>query len=341
MQPTAPPRSAAPGADQPLDFLAQPIQPTSIGIAALALATALSTSCSRGGEERLTVDGAGDTGASIEEGRALFREGTLGLDHLLSDGLGLDAGMARAGFTTRNALEVGLQLDADAIPIALLGTLQAELTGSIPAEAGDSLDSPDVFTSLLESGAVVGLVGVDVDGVEGLDLLGSDRIGMSCALCHSMVDGSTYDGSADDAALPGSIGERLDGPAPAELRLGALFAYADRSRLLYPDLPQSHQTIGGFPIARGDAFVGEEALEANVDAVLSDEVAFPAGLWDVTPDGIGNPTVMPPVYDIRPAAPYGIAGEFPELVDALNAHVSLGLDPTFLMTDMGRVFPGR
>ncbi len=306
----------------------------------LALSLLLvSAACSSGSDKTATAgSGGGNPMATIEEGRTIFREGTLGLDRLISDGLGLDSGLARAEFTTRNALEIGLQLDSQRIPATVLPGLQADLSLGGGAQGGDTptLDDPSVFTELLERGAVVGLVGMDVDGAAGLDLLGNDRLGMSCALCHSMVDGTLFDGSADGAAFPGSMGVRMDGTAPAELRLGALFAYADRSRLLYPYLPQSHQTIGGFPIARTDAFVSAEATELEVDAVLSDAGAFPPGLWDMTPDGIGNPTVMPPVYDIRPAAPYGIAGEFPELVDALNAHVSLGLDPTFLLTSGGQ-----
>lgn len=320
---------------------------TSLGLF-LSLALA-STACNSAGDQDASGGGGQNSMATVEEGRDFFREGTLGLDRLISDGLGLDSGLARAEFTTRNALEVGLQLDSARIPAAVLNGLMGDLAGDVGGGVagalgggdGSTLDGPSVFTELLERGAVVGLVGVEVDGQAGLDLLGADRLGISCALCHSTVDGSLFDGGAVGAPLPGSVGIRVEGPAPAELRLGALFAYADRSRLLYPYLPQSHQTIGGFPIARTEAFVSENATEDEVDAVLSDAEAFPPGLWDVTPDGIGNPTVIPPVFDIRPAAPYGIAGEFPVLVDALNAHVSLGLDPTFLLTTSGRVLMDR
>lgn len=314
-----------------------PLRP--IANAALPLlGLALGLSACNGGALTGAAQGTNDgTLSALEEGRMLFREGTLGLETFWSDVAGLDTGLSRAGFSTLDALTLGLQLDAGAMDPAILTRLTGELAGGLGSGSLDALNDPLIFESLLGQGAVVGLVGVDSDGAPGIQLDGPDSLAISCALCHSLVDGSSYSGPL----FPGAIGERIDGTAPQSLRLGALLAYADRSSALYPYLPQSHATIGGFPIARTEAFVESTDAETRFDAVLSDPAAFPAGMWDATPDGIGNPTMLPHVFDIRAAAPYGIAGEFGDLMDALNAHATLGLDPTTLLTTSGRQFMDR
>lgn len=293
--------------------------------------------CSGGSVGSSSGGAGGGVVSHLEESRSLFREGTLGMEAFWSDAVGLDTGLARAEFSTLDALRLGLNLDSTVMNPATLADLTSELAGNLSQGTIDTLSDPFVFESLLGQGAVVGLVGVEVDGVQGIALDGPDSVAISCALCHSIVDGSAYSGPA----LAGSIGVRMDGPAPSSLRVGALLALADRSSVLYPFLPQSHATIGGMPIARTGGFVEASSTEAEVDALLSDTVAFPAGLWDATPDGIGNPTVLPPVYEIRAAAPYGIAGEFTDLMDAINAHGTLGLDPTTLLTPLGMQFMNR
>ena len=286
----------------------------------------------------------GDDGGSdlFAEGRSQFREGTLGLEDFWSDAVGLDEGLASTSFTVFDALSLGLQLDAGQIDSVTREALVTELATDLSPQNTPTLRDETLFESLLGRGAIVGLVGIDEDGLPGIDLAGLDRISISCALCHSVVDGTFYgDPAGATSALPGSIGFRADGIAPGALDLGSLFARASNSRALYPYMPQSHATIGGTPIGRNESFVRADATEEEFDAVLNDDGAFPSGLWDMTPDGIGNPTVMPPVYDIRPAAPYGTAGEFPLLVDAINAHVTLGLDPTAMLTPLGGQFMDR
>jgi len=309
---------------------------TKAAVPLLGLALGLSA-CNGESLTGTAQDSSDGTLSSLEYGRLLFRQGTLGMETFWSDVAGLDTGLTRAGFSTLDALTLGLQLDAGAMDAATLTQLTDELAGGLSSGNFNALTDPLVFEALLGQGAVVGLVGVDSDGAAGLALDGPDSLAISCALCHSVVDGSSYGGPE----LAGAIGQRIDGTAPNSLRLGALFAYADRSSALYPYFPQSHATIGGFPIARTEAFVEAASTEAEFDAVLADTAVFPAGMWDATPDGIGNPTVLPHVFDIRAAAPYGIAGEFRDLMDALNAHATLGLDPTTLLTSPGRQFINR
>ncbi|MEL6431234.1 MAG: hypothetical protein AAFP22_08080 [Planctomycetota bacterium] len=262
-------------------------------------------------------------------GRLAFRSGTFGTEGYWSDTVGLGRGVAAAGLTLRSALDLGLQVDAELLPED--GSERGELFSL-------SLDDTDYFDRSLAAGAIVGLVPLDVDEDGALDLtLGPDQLGISCALCHSRVDGSLF----SDEATGGAVGARMDGIPASRIDLGDLFALGTDSRALYPYLPHTHETVGGFPISRSGAFVRATSSEAEVDALLRDDASFPPGSWDAIPDGIGAPTELPALYDIRRAAPFGVAGEIDSPLDAVNAHVTLGLDPTTLLTVPGSIFIDR
>ena len=100
------------------------------------------------------------------------------------------------------ALSVGLKVDAEALPPAVVQGIQ---NGSI------DLKSPATTIALLKLNAVVGLKGT-VETVNGRDSL--TRVGTTCALCHSTVDNSFAPG----------IGKRLDGWANRDLNPGAIIA---------------------------------------------------------------------------------------------------------------------
>ncbi len=313
--------------------------------ATLSLALAL-TGCGSGIDGGSSSRGGGTNPGQGDNGESLFRSETFGMEHFWSDIVGLDSGFLEAETSPLDALSLGLNLDAALMDFEVRDALLAELDTDLSPTNAPTLHDPAVFQTLLGQGAVVGLVPVDGDGIPSFDFAGPDSLSLSCALCHSTVGGSPPGGGGGDAlqrgagssSLAGKIGGRIDGPAPAGLRVGALLALAENSRALYPYLPQSHETIGGEPIARTGAFADEDATEAEVDALLRDPNVFPAGMWDMTPDGIGNPLVIPPVYGLRDFDRYGIAGEFSHLTNALNAHITLGLDPTTLLTPSGSDF---
>src|SRR6478736_6044931 len=100
------------------------------------------------------------------------------------------------------ALSVGLKVDAEALPPAVVQGIQ---NGSI------SLTDPATTIALLKLNAVVGVKGT-VENVGGTDTL--TRVGITCALCHSTVDNSFSKG----------IGKRLDGWANDDLNPGAIIA---------------------------------------------------------------------------------------------------------------------
>src|SRR5439155_14075896 len=108
---------------------------------------------------------------------------------------------AIATITPRQALDLGLKVDADALPPS---DLQGVLHGKV------NLDDPAVTQQLLRENAVVGVTGFFAPD----NTLTS--VGLQCAVCHSTVD---------DSVAPG-IGHRLDGIANRDLDVGAIAASA-------------------------------------------------------------------------------------------------------------------
>jgi mono/diheme cytochrome c family protein len=97
-------------------------------------------------------------------------------------------------------LSVGLKVDVDALPPAVIAALRARQV---------NLDDPAVTVQLLKLNAVVGVIGKVVGPNDNLA-----TVGITCALCHSTVD---------DSFAPG-IGRRLDGWANTTLNPGAIIA---------------------------------------------------------------------------------------------------------------------
>jgi hypothetical protein len=139
--------------------------------------------------------------ALVAQGRQIFREDTFGDEVFWTDVLGMHDVIASAVDPT-TALSVGLKVDAEALPPAVVQGIQ---DGSI------SLTDPATTVALLKLNAVVGVKGT----VETVNSVGTlTRVGITCALCHSTVD---------DSFAPG-IGKRLDGWPNRDLNPGAIIA---------------------------------------------------------------------------------------------------------------------
>lgn len=151
--------------------------------------------------------------AMIAQGKQIFRFDTFGDETLWSDTLRLHE-VIRTAVDPKTALSVGLKVDAEALPPAVVQGIQ---NGSI------SLTSPDTTVALLKLNAVVGVKG-SVESINGKDTL--TRVGVTCALCHSTVDNSFAPG----------IGKRLDGWANRDLNPGAIIA-------LSPALPAATKAV--------------------------------------------------------------------------------------------------
>jgi hypothetical protein len=173
------------------------------------------------GQEKTNPD-AGDTEAHadsmLDEGRETFRYETFGSEQFWGGQLGLHkaiAGEARGGvgpgLTPRQALNVGLKVDADRLPAIVLEAVKG---GSL------NLDDPEMTLELLRADSVLGVKGFFTDK----KLV---SIGIRCALCHSTVDDSVAKG----------IGERLDGWPNRDLDVGKIV-------LLAPNLEPLAKAVG-------------------------------------------------------------------------------------------------
>ena len=136
--------------------------------------------------------------ARIAEGQRIFRFDTYGNETFWTDTLALHREI-QAAVDPMLALQVGLKVDAEALPV--------ELRASIEAGTAD-LESPATTVALIGLGAVLGVVG-EVNAAGTLT-----RVGITCALCHSTVDNSLAPG----------IGRRLDGWPNRDLDVGAIVA---------------------------------------------------------------------------------------------------------------------
>ena len=135
------------------------------------------------------------------QGKNIFRFETFGDETFWTDTLRMHE-VIRTAVDPVTALSVGLKVDTDSLPAAVVQGIQ---NGSI------SLTSPATTVALLKLNAVVGVRGT-VTSVNGQDLL--TRVGITCALCHSTVDNSFAPG----------IGKRLDGWPNHDLNPGAIIA---------------------------------------------------------------------------------------------------------------------
>ena len=142
-----------------------------------------------------------DEQAEIARGRQIFRFDTFGDETKWTDTLRMHEVIRKAVDPT-TALSVGLKVDAEALPAAVVAGIR---NGTV------DLKSPDTTVALLKLNAVVGLKGT-VETVDGKDVL--TRVGVTCALCHSTVDNSFAPG----------IGKRLDGWPNRDLNPGAIIA---------------------------------------------------------------------------------------------------------------------
>ena len=145
----------------------------------------------------------------IQQGQNIFRYWTFGDEQQWTDNLQMNS-VIESAVDPVTALSVGLKVDMNALPAAVVNGV---LDGSIP------LDDPQTTLALIQLNAVVGIKGTVSTGSD--DKLHLDRVGTTCALCHSTVDNA---GHAANANIPEGIGHRLDGWPNRDLNPGAIIA---------------------------------------------------------------------------------------------------------------------
>lgn len=199
------------------------------------------------------------------QGRQIFRFDTFGDEDFWGGTLGLHKAIEGAkfggvgpGVSPATALAVGLKVDQDALPPALVAAIKA---GQV------DLNDPATTLALLKLNAVVGVTGF-------FNSDGSLRtMGIQCALCHSTVD---------NAFAPG-IGHRLDGWANRDLNVGAIVGLA-------PNL-QPVADVLGVDVATVKTVLASWG-PGHFDAELfMDGKAF-------RPDGKSAATLIPPAFGL-------------------------------------------
>jgi hypothetical protein len=135
----------------------------------------------------------------ITQGRHIFRFDTFGDEAFWGGQLNLHETINH--LTPKEALELGLKVDSEALPPAVV---QAIKKGTV------NLNDPTVTLLLIKLNAVLGVKGFfNENGT-------LKSVGLTCAVCHSTVDNS----------VAPSIGKRIDGLANHDLNVGAIAASA-------------------------------------------------------------------------------------------------------------------
>src|SRR5713226_2493296 len=201
----------------------------------------------------------------IDQGRKTFRFDTFGSEAYWGDTLklhqaieGEKLGGVGPGVSPKTALAVGLKVDVDVLPPALVEQLKA---GKV------NLEDPATTLALLKLNAVVGVTGF-------FNAQGSlQSMGIQCAFCHSRVD---------DSLAPG-IGHRLDGWPNRDLNVGEIVSLAPSLKpftdLLSADAATVKKVLGSW---------GPGCFDAELD---KDGKAL-------RPDGKRACTLIPPAFGL-------------------------------------------
>lgn len=205
----------------------------------------------------------------VTEGKNIFRFDTFGDEEFWSGLLHIDkaiSGAANGGFGTgvspRMALGVGLKVDAQALPPAVVSAIQS---GAV------NLDDPATTLALLKLNAVVGVKG-------NFTTAGAlQSIGITCAVCHSTVDNSFSQG----------IGKRLDGWPNRDLNVGAIINLTDNAQpiasMLHVDVPTLRSVLTGWGPGRFPAVLFMDGKATKPDgSIAANLIPAAFGLKDVS-----------------------------------------------------------
>ncbi len=148
----------------------------------------------------------------VAQGQQVFRYDTFGDETFWTDILQMHT-IIQAAVDPLTAASVGLKIDADVLPQEVVQGIQ---DGSI------ALDDPQTTLALLQMNAVVGVQGEVSQAPDGK--LQLDRVGITCALCHSTVSKDVHVTAADGTDLTGIVGHRLDGWPNRDLQPGTIIS---------------------------------------------------------------------------------------------------------------------
>lgn len=266
-------------------------------------------------------------------GQAIFRSETFGNEAFWTDVVKLPQGIAAAQLTPVQALKAGFSVNIDALDASTKAAVAAELATDLTPANAPILNDPATTVALINANAVIGVVAKDSNADGMIDILNGDKVGVACALCHAITDGSAF-------SLPngGSIGKQVDGPTPHFLDVGTAFALAANTRGLYPIAQLALAANGGATIGRAPVGLTEDSTEAEIDAYFSNPAYYPIGMFDDQPDGTGAPMHITPMFRADLSAPYGSEGAISKLDNFSNLVYTVLFDLRTLTTTTGRAF---
>ena len=279
-------------------------------------------------------------------GQDVFRFETFGNEGFWTRVLQLPQGMKEAGVTPLQALALGISVDIDKVPAAMIPVIAAELKTDLSSTNAPALNSPATTEALIEANAIIGVsarnIKLPLNGtldIDAADVYAGESVGITCAFCHSITDGSIYKPAA--AARGGTIGKRVDGPTNHDLEVGKALAAGKFSRAFYPTLALELSANMGKSVSRkgpGVGLISAAATETEVDAYLNDSQLYPTGMFDDATDGNGAPMHITPFFRQDLAAPWGSEGSIHVLQNFNNLVFTALFDPTDLTTDGGKKF---
>jgi cytochrome c553 len=217
----------------------------------------------------------GNAQLMLEEGKRIFRFDTFGDEAFWGDTLklhraieGTKFGGVGAGVSPKTALAVGLKVDIDALPEALVQQLK---------QGRVNMDDPATTLALIKLNAVLGVQGqFNQDG-------SLKSMGISCALCHSTVDNAFATG----------IGRRLDGWANRDLNVGAIISLAPDlsalTNLLGVDEPTLKKVLASWGPGKFDAAIFLDGKAFNPQQISNGVV---------TGVNVSGATLIPPAFGL-------------------------------------------
>ncbi|MBC8064300.1 MAG: hypothetical protein H7Y17_05685 [Chlorobia bacterium] len=271
-----------------------------------------------------------DPGHSVgnrASGKQVFRFETFGNERFWTEAMRMPQGMMKEKVTILMALKEGLMIDIEMVDPITRANLERELKTDLSPRNAPTLHDPKATLKVLNANAFAGLVTVDSNRDGRRRVESGDKLGVACAICHTITDKSVFD-------LPGggSVGRRIDGPANWNLNMGPLLATAANSLAYYPNLQLE---LGGKTAGRAPRGLSAVASEAEVDAYLKNPRFYPRGTFDDSSDGVGNPIANVAFFRTDLAAPWGSSALNNVLDHIANGSYTVNLDMTTLATPEG------
>lgn len=264
------------------------------------------------------------------KGQQTFRFETFGNETFWTDAARVPKGMMADHVTPMKAMEIGLSFDVDALDSGTRSALADQLRTDKTGKTSALLNDPNTMIKFVNANAVIGLpLKANSQGV--MDVTKGAKVGVACALCHTITDGSLFSMSNG-----GSIGHREDGRTNHNLSMGGVLAAGANSRAVYPLLQLTLKANGGKTFGRAPTGLTENSTEAEVDAYLKNPKFYPVGMFDDTYDGNGNQMHITPLFRQDLAGPFLSGGSFLKLDDFSNLVYTSLFDPTTLTAPGGR-----